>query len=239
MCCLFWVGLFIDSIVFGYYCFVVVGEKYVCVLVEVVEVILVVLLSLQLLLLVSDWLVGFDGLLLIGVVSNIELQYYDGGCSWLGNLYDFVCDVNVFVLLYEVLVLDLLVLVICRGFQELNVVLGGSLYLQVYVLFGLVDYCEDLQVLVEVQYGLVYVVILVVDGWLLWWQGSDCVQVNLVYGQGIVCFVQGLQVEVMVDDGLVEVVCSLYYGFVFGVQWYLEWCVMQVLFYYVIFCVFG
>lgn len=236
---LFWVGLFIDSLQLGYYWFVMVGEKYVQVLVQVVGVVLVLLFSLYFVLLVSFWLDCLQGLLLIGVVSNIDFCYYDGLLFWFGNLYDLVCDVNVFVLLQVVLVCDLLVLVICCGFQEFNVVLGGSLYLWLQWVLGMFDYCEDFVVMVDVQYGLVYVVVFILGGWLVGWVGVEMVRVNLVYGQGIVWFVLGLQVEVWVLDGLVEVVCSFMYCFVFGVQWYLEWCVVSDVFYYSIFCVFG
>lgn len=167
-----WVGLPTDSTVLGHHRFAVAGEKYVRALAEAAEVTPVVLPSLQPPLPASDWLVGLDGLLLTGAVSNIEPQHYDGGRSWPGNPHDPARDANAFALLHEALALDLPVLAICRGFQELNVALGGSLHPQVHALPGLADHREDPQAPVEVQYGPAHAVTLAADGWLSRWQGA-------------------------------------------------------------------
>ncbi len=134
---------------------------------------------------------------------------------------------------------DLPVLAICRGFQELNVALGGSLHPQVHAVPGLSDHREDPHAPVEVQYGPAHAITLANDGWLAQWHGSDRAQVNSVHGQGIARLAQGLQVEAVADDGLVEAARSLRHGFVLGVQWHPEWRVMQAPFYHAIFRAFG
>ena len=189
-------------------------------LAEAAEVTPVVLPSLQPPLPASDWLLGLDGLLLTGAVSNIEPQHYEGGRSWPGNPHDPARDANAFALLREALSLDLPVLAICRGFQELNVALGGSLHPQLHAVPGLADHREDPQAPVEVQYGAAHAVTLAADGWLAQWHGSDRVQVNSVHGRGIARLARGLQVEARADDGLVEAARSLHHGFVLGVQWH-------------------
>ncbi len=113
------------------------GEKYVRALAEAAEVTPVLLPSVQPPLPAGDWLQGLDGLLLTGAVSNIEPQHYDGGRSWPGNPHDPARDANAFALLHEALALDLPVLAICRGLQELNVALGGTLHPQVHAAPGL------------------------------------------------------------------------------------------------------
>ena len=179
-----WVGLPTDSTVLGHHRFAVAGEVRACAG-RGGRGDPVVLPSLQPPLPASDWLLGLDGLLLTGAVSNIEPQHYEGGRSWPGNPHDPARDANAFALLREALSLDLPVLAICRGFQELNVALGGSLHPQVHAVPGLADHREDPQAPVEVQYGAAHAVTLAADGWLAQWHGSDRVQVNSVHGQGI------------------------------------------------------
>ena len=232
-------GLPTDSTALGHHRFAVAGEKYVRALAEAAEVTPVVLPSLQPPLPASDWLLGLDGLLLTGAVSNIEPQHYEGGRSWPGNPHDPARDANAFALLHEALALDLPVLAICRGFQELNVALGGTLHPQVHAVPGLADHRDDPQAPVDVQYGPAHAVTLAADGWLAQWHGSGRAQVNSVHGQGIARLAQGLQVEAMADDGLVEAARSLHHGFVLGVQWHPEWRVTQTPFYHAIFRAFG
>ncbi|HDS1837456.1 TPA: gamma-glutamyl-gamma-aminobutyrate hydrolase family protein [Stenotrophomonas maltophilia] len=234
-----WVGLPTDSTVLGHHRFAVAGEKYVRALAEAAEVTPVVLPSLQPPLPAGEWLQGLDGLLLTGAVSNIEPQHYEGGRSWPGNPHDPARDANAFGLLREALALDLPVLAICRGFQELNVALGGSLHPQVHAVPGLADHREDPQAPVEVQYGPAHTVTLAADGWLAQWHGSGRAQVNSVHGQGVARLAQGLQVEAVADDGLVEAARSLHHRFVLGVQWHPEWRAMQAPFYHAIFRAFG
>lgn len=146
---------------------------------------------------------------------------------------------STFALLQAALALDLPVLAICRGFQELNVALGGSLHPQVHAVPGLADHREHPQAPVEVQYGPAHAVTLAGDGWLAQWPGSDHAQVNSVHGQGIARLADGLQVEAWAGDGLVEAARSRHHRFVLGVQWHPEWRVMQAPFYHAIFRAFG
>lgn len=234
-----WVGLPTDSTVLGHHRFAVAGQKYVRALVDAAGVTPLVLPSLQPALPVDDWLHGLDGLLLTGAVSNIEPQHYEGGRSWPGNLHDPARDANAFALLHAAFALDLPVLAICRGFQELNVALGGSLHPQVHAVPGMSDHREDPQAPVEEQYGPAHAVTLAGDGWLAQLHGSDQAWVNSVHGQGIARLADGLQVEAWADDGLVEAARSCGHSFVLGVQWHPEWRVMQAPFYHAIFRAFG
>lgn len=234
-----WVGLPTDSTVLGHHRSAVVGEKYVRALAEAAGATPVVLPSLQPPLPASDWLQGLDGLLLTGAVSNIEPQHYDGGRSWEGNPHDPARDANAFALLHGALAIDLPVLAICRGFQELNVALGGSLHPQVHAVPGLIDHREDPLAPVDVQYGPAHGITLADDGWLARWRGSARAEVNSVHGQGIARLAEGLQVEAWADDGLIEAARSGHHRFVLGVQWHPEWRVMDTPFYHAIFRAFG
>ncbi|WMJ68565.1 gamma-glutamyl-gamma-aminobutyrate hydrolase family protein [Stenotrophomonas sp. 24(2023)] len=234
-----WVGLPTDRAVIGHHRFAVAGEKYVRALVEAAAATPVLLPSLQPALPARDWLQGLDGLLLTGAVSNIAPEHYDGGRTWPGNPQDPARDATALALLHEALAMDLPVLAICRGFQELNVALGGTLHPEVHAVPGRADHREDIRATVEVQYGPAHAVALAPGGWLRRWAGTDSVPVNSVHGQGIDRLGRGLQVEARAPDGLVEAARSTRHRFVLGVQWHPEWRVMQNPFYHAIFHAFG
>ncbi len=234
-----WVGLPTDSTLLGHHRFAVAGEKYIGALAQAAEVTPVLLPSLQPPLPAGPWLDRLDGLLLTGAVSNIEPHHYHGAPTWPGNRHDPARDANAFALLQAALDRDMPVLAICRGFQELNVVLGGTLHARVHAVPGLADHREDPAAPVEQQYGPAHPVRLVAGGWLAAWAGGDSVEVNSVHGQGIDRLATGLQVEARADDGLVEAARSPAHAFVLGVQWHPEWRAAEIAFHHRIFQAFG
>ena len=72
-------------------------------------------------------LARIDGLLVPGSPSNVEPRHYDGEPSLPETLHDPARDAIVLPLLRAAVAADLPVLAICRGIQELNVALGGTL----------------------------------------------------------------------------------------------------------------
>src|SRR5215813_6671799 len=71
---------------------------------------------------------GLDGLLLTGSPSNVEPSHYNGRPSREGTLHDPDRDATTLPLIRDAVRRDLPVLAICRGIQELNVALGGTLH---------------------------------------------------------------------------------------------------------------
>lgn len=234
-----WVGLPTDSLQLGHHRFAMAGEKYVQALVQAAGVVPVLLPSLHPALPASPWLDRLQGLLLTGAVSNIDPRHYDGPPSWPGNPHDPARDTNAFALLQAALARDLPVLAICRGFQELNVALGGSLHPRVQRVPGMLDHREDPAATVDVQYGPAHAVVLTPGGWPAGWAGAETAMVNSVHGQGIARLAPGLQVEARAPDGLVEAARSPTHRFVLGVQWHPEWRVASDAFYHSIFRAFG
>ncbi|MFG6111427.1 gamma-glutamyl-gamma-aminobutyrate hydrolase family protein [Stenotrophomonas nematodicola] len=234
-----WVGLPTDSTTLGHHRFAVAGEKYVRALCLAAGATPVLLPSLQPPLPAEPWLDRLDGLLLTGAVSNIEPHHYGGAPSWAGNLHDPARDATALSLLQAALARDLPVLAICRGFQELNVALGGTLHQRVHAVPGLMDHREDPDAPVEQQYAPAHPVRLVQGGWLSDWAGAAAVTVNSVHGQGIDRLAAGLRVEARADDGLVEAARSGAHAFVLGVQWHPEWRVTDTPFHHRIFQAFG
>ncbi len=73
-----------------------------------------------------------DGLLITGSPSNVEPHQYGGPPSMEGTLHDPDRDATTLPLIREAVRRDLPVLAICRGIQELNVALGGTLHQRIF-----------------------------------------------------------------------------------------------------------
>ena len=116
-----------------------------------------------------------------------------------------------FAALKAALDLDLPVLAICCGCQELNVLLGGSLHQHVYDLPGVQPHGEG--VLHEV---------LVSDSKTRDILGTPRPRVNSWHHQACAKIGRGLRVTSMSPDGLVEGVESERHRWVVGVQWHPE-----------------
>ena len=113
---------------------------------------------------------------------------------------------------------------VCRGLQEMNVALGGSLYQQVHAEGGMLDHREPESDVLEEQFALRHEVRLTPGSAFADWAGGSVTQVNSLHGQGIKRLGRGLVAEAFAPDGLVEGVrVEGAAGFAFGVQWHPEW----------------
>src|SRR5690606_5175689 len=187
----------------------------------------------------DQWLARMDGLLLTGSPSNIEPHHYDGGPSWEGNLHDPARDATTLALAPRAIAMGLPVLAICRGLQEVNVALAGSLHQKVHEVPGMQDHREDTQAPLELQYGPAHEVVLAPGGLLAAAAGAGRATVNSLHGQGIARLAEGLVVEATAPDGLVEAYRGTGPGFLLAVQWHPEWQVASNPFYLAIFRAFG
>lgn len=233
------VGLPTDRKQIGPHPFLAVGEKYVRAVVEGAEALPVLLPGLQPALPAAKLLEGLDGLLLTGSVSNIEPHHYSDEPSYEGNLHDPARDANTLALVPLALEMGLPVLAICRGFQEVNVALGGTLYQKVHEQPGFLDHRENLDDPLDKQYAPVHAVTFNPGGILAKVAGTPSAQVNSLHGQGIARLGRGLKVEAVAPDGLVEAFRHEGPAFMLGVQWHPEWRVTENPFYLGIFKAFG
>jgi putative glutamine amidotransferase len=113
---------------------------------------------------------------------------------------------------------------ICRGFQETNVALGGSLHQAVQNMPGQFDHRGARDGPAEVQYGPAHSVTVLPGGTLASVLGEGRVEVNSVHGQGVNQLAPGLRVEAVAPDGLVEAFSvDAASGFNLCVQWHPEW----------------
>jgi putative glutamine amidotransferase len=113
---------------------------------------------------------------------------------------------------------------ICRGFQEMNVALGGSLHQAVHRVPGYRDHRDDETLPIDVQYGPAHEVLVEPGGLLERTLQAESIMVNSLHGQGVSRLARGLRIEARAPDGLVEAFSvDNAPGFALGVQWHPEW----------------
>lgn len=162
-----------------------------------------------------------DGLLLSGSPSNVHPSAYAGGESETPDWHDPGRDETILPLIRAALDRGLPVLAICRGIQEFNVALGGTLYQQVHTVAGRIDHRggEGTQ---EHRYRHKHAVAL--TGRLAQIVGAPEIMVNSLHGQAINRLAPGLVVEATAPDGTIEAIrVEGARGFACGVQWHPEW----------------
>ena len=189
---------------------------------------------------VLECLDRLDGLLLTGSTSDIEPEHYQGPPSAAGALHDPARDTAALALIPAVLRSGLPLFGICRGFQEINVALGGSLHPALYEVAALENHHENKDDPVDVQYGPAHEVRFAPGGMLEALAGAPTAIVNSVHRQGVKRLADGLDVEATAPDGLVEAFTVRDApGFALAVQWHPEWQVTDSPFYTAIFQAFG
>jgi len=164
-----------------------------------------------------------DGVFLPGSVSNVAPPEY-GEPDDPQILHDVQRDALALPLIRRALDLEIPLFAVCRGVQELNVAMGGTLHPRLYEVEGMMDHREDASLERADQYVHVHAVKLIPDGVLAGMLGTTEVRVNSLHGQGIRELAPGLVAEGRAPDGVVEAVTSPgHRGFLVGVQWHPEW----------------
>ena len=165
-----------------------------------------------------------DGLMLTGSPSNVEPHHYDGEPSLPGTLHDPKRDATTLPLIRAAIDAGVPILAICRGHQELNVALGGTLHQLVHELPGRIDHRSRKDVPMVERYEPAHPIRLAANGLLRRLFGVDEIKVNSLHAQAIDRPAARLLVEAVAPDGTVEAV-SLVDGkaFCVGVQWHPEW----------------
>jgi putative glutamine amidotransferase len=119
-------------------------------------------------------------------------------------------------------------LAVCRGHQELNVALGGTLHQAIHELPGKTDHRERSELATELQYGPAHEVQILPGSRLEKIIGLPRISVNSLHGQGIDMLAPGLVAEAIAPDQVIEAVrIEAHPGFSLGLQWHPEWRVME------------
>lgn len=213
----------------GRHSFHVVGKKYVEAVAQGAQCLPLLVPPLGDVLDIDGLLAGADGVMLTGSASNVHPAHFDQPLANPSLLLDPARDATTLPLLRRAITLGVPLFAICRGFQEVNVGLGGSLHQEVHAVPGLRDHREDKRAALDVQYGPAHPLHVIPGGVLARALGGAAdIMVNSVHGQGIDRLAPGLVVEATAEDGLVEAFSvSGSQTFTLGVQWHPEWKVHE------------
>ena len=172
-----------------------------------------------------DALLGLaDGVLLTGSPSNVHPRHFDEHVHDPALPLDPDRDDWTLPFIPRVLARGLPLFAICRGTQETNVALGGSLHQAVQEVAGHFDHRAPSDEDAELQYGPAHEIEVMPGGVLAGILDRARFQVNSVHGQAVNRLAQGLRVEARAPDGLIEAFSQPdAAGFNLCVQWHPEW----------------
>jgi putative glutamine amidotransferase len=169
-------------------------------------------------------LARLDGIILTGSRSNVQPALYGGPPHPGDTPEDAARDAATLPLIRAAVAAGVPVLAICRGLQELNVALGGSLHQRLQDLPGRFDHATPIVASSRVRTGKAHAVRVVAGSWLHRLAGAREIAVNSLHNQGIDRLAPGLVIEGVAADGTIEAVrVATTTGFAVGVQWHPEY----------------
>ena len=173
---------------------------------------------------VEALLARLDGIILTGSRSNVQPAQYGGPAHADGTPEDEKRDRMTLPLIRKAVARGVPVLAICRGLQELNVALGGTLHQRLQDVPGRLDHSTPMHPDARVRTGKAHTVRLVAGSWLHRLAGTTELPVNSLHNQGIDRLAPGLVAEAVAPDGTIEAVRSVAgAGLAVGVQWHPEY----------------
>jgi putative glutamine amidotransferase len=169
-----------------------------------------------------------DGIMLTGSISNVEPARYGKPLGRPDMMMDKARDATTFPLIEATIAAGKPLFGICRGFQEMNVAFGGTLYQEVHAQPGYMDH-RDKEGTLDIQYGPSHKINITKNGFLSQiLDGAEEITVNSLHSQGIDLLGDQLIAEAIAPDGLVEAISvKNAKNFAFAVQWHPEWKVLE------------
>jgi putative glutamine amidotransferase len=223
----------------GEHPFHVVGEKYIRAVAETAGGLPLLIPAIGSAIDAADLVSRLDGLLLTGSRSNVEPHHYGGEASRPGTAHDPQRDATTLPLIRAAVAAGLPILAVCRGIQELNAALGGTLHQLVHEVPGRRDHRSPPGTSDEKYAHLAHPVRLTPGGVLANIAGAAEIMVNSLHAQGIDQLAPGLAVEAVAPDGQIEAVSLPNARFIVGVQWHPEYRVADNAFSSALFSAFG
>ena len=164
-----------------------------------------------------------DGIMLTGGVSNIDPHHYGQDPAPGEDVRDPDRDHLAFAIIRAAIRREVPLLGTCRGIQEINVALGGTLHQRLHDVPGRHDHRRNRDLPIEEAVQPREHIRLTSGGMLAGLLGADEAIVNSLHGQGIDQLAPSLVVEAIAADGTIEAVRV--HGaetFALGVQWHVE-----------------
>ncbi len=205
-----------------------IGDKYVRAVAEVAGCTPVMIPSIGDALHLDAMLDHFDGFLITGAASNVHPPEYGEAPSSDHEPYDPHRDAITLRLIRRVIERGIPLFCICRGFQELNVALGGTLEAELQRGAGRLDHRAPKSDDTDVRYAPSHKISIAAGGMLERILGKRETMVNSIHRQGIGKLAPGLNAEATAPDGIIEAVSvKAATVFAFATQWHPEYKALQ------------
>ena len=189
---------------------------------------------------IPDLLPMVDGVMLTGSPSNVHPSHFDEDVADPSLPLDPVRDSLTLALVKACVHEGVPLLGVCRGFQEINVALGGTLHQRVHEVPGLMDHREPKTAPFDEQYAPRHAIRLASGSVFETWAGGTETMVNSLHGQGINRLAPGLEAMAHAPDGVVEAFAVKgARTFAYAMQFHPEWRCWETPFYAAIFEAFG
>ena len=165
-----------------------------------------------------------DGVLISGARSNVGPELYGEPAVEKNGPYDAARDATSLPLIRRTLERAIPLLAICRGIQELNVALGGTLATEIQEEPGNLDHRRPESPDPDARFAIRHRVEIEPESQLHRILGSRTAEVNSLHRQAIGRIAPGLAVEARAEDGVIEAVSvEGAAAFAVAVQWHPEY----------------
>ncbi|MEI4261630.1 gamma-glutamyl-gamma-aminobutyrate hydrolase family protein [Roseovarius sp. D0-M9] len=165
-----------------------------------------------------------DGFVLTGARANIHPDHYGEDPTEAHGAFDPARDAITLPLVRACVERGQPIFGLCRGFQEINVAMGGTLHPEIRDLPGRDNHRMPPEGTLEEQYALRHLVSFADGGVFHRLMGAREVMTNTLHGQGIKTAGARIVVEGHAPDGTAEAIhVSGAPGFALAVQWHPEW----------------
>lgn len=171
-------------------------------------------------------LASVDGVMVTGSKSNVHPSLYGEKATEANGPYDPDRDATTLPLIRKAVERGVPLLAICRGIQEMNVALGGTLATEIQERDGSLDHRAPVSDSQDERFAIRQTVSIKPGSCLAGVFGAGDIQVNSVHRQAVGRLGSKLQVEAVAEDGTVEAVSVRdARAFAVGVQWHPEYWV--------------
>ncbi len=222
------VGVICDKEIIGPHAFHIAGDKYLQAIVNASNCLPVLIPALAQPQYIEQLLATVDGILFTGGYSMVNPLAYQDEAASKDTKLDNDRDGTSLPLIKAAINSGIPLLGICRGFQEINVALGGSLHQYLHQTEQYIEHRENKDLTLEQQYGASHQITLTPQGKLSSLLAEEEIAVNSLHTQGVDRLAEGLLVEALSEDGLVEAFSvEGATAFAMAVQWHPEWQVQN------------
>jgi putative glutamine amidotransferase len=172
----------------------------------------------------DNLLASVDGVMVTGARSNVHPSLYGEEATEANGPYDPARDSTTLPMIRKAIEAGVPLLAICRGIQELNVALGGTLATEIQERPGSLDHRAPASDIQAERFAIRQTVSIKPGSCLAGVFGAGDIRVNSVHRQAVDRLGSRLQLEAVAEDGTVEAVSVRNApAFAVGVQWHPEW----------------